>query len=53
MDLSAGVEVDIKLIMSRRGLITTKLETPHFSDDGTSVHVTLLKVDPCIVSKVK
>ena len=40
--------------MSRTGLITTKIgNSSFFSDDGTSVHVTLLKVDPCIVSKVK
>ena len=40
--------------MSRTGLITTKIgNSSFFSDDGSSVHVTLLKVDSCIVSKVK
>ena len=40
--------------MSRSGLITTKLgNSTYFSSNGLSMHVTLLKVDECIVSNIK
>ncbi len=39
--------------MSRTGLIATKVgNTSYFSDNGSSTHVTILKIDECIVSKV-
>ena len=40
--------------MSRTGLITTKLgNTSYYNENGTSVNVTILKVDDCIVSNIK
>ena len=40
--------------MSRSGLIATKIgNSSFFSEIGTSTHVTILKVEDCIVSKVK
>ncbi len=40
--------------MLRSGLIATKIgNTSHYSDDGTSTHVTVLKVDECVVSNIK
>ena len=40
--------------MLRTGLIATKIgNTSFFNDDGGSTHVTVLKVDDCVVSKVK
>ena len=40
--------------MNRSGLIATKLgNTSFYSPDGSSTHVTILKVEDCIVSKVK
>ena len=40
--------------MNRSGLIATKLGNSSFyTDDGSSKHVTILKVEECIVSKVK
>ncbi len=40
--------------MIRSGLIATKLgNSSHFSDDGMTTHVTVLKVDDCIVSNIK
>ena len=40
--------------MSRTGLIATKLgNSSYYSQEGSSTHVTILKVDDCIVSNVK
>ena len=40
--------------MLRSGLIATKLGNSSFyHDDGTNIHVTVLKVDECVVAKVK
>ena len=40
--------------MKRSGLIATKIgNSSYFQDDGTNTHVTILKVDECIVSKIK
>ncbi len=40
--------------MMRAGLITTKIgNSSLFNSDGKLMHVTLLKVDECIVSKIK
>ena len=40
--------------MLRSGLIATKIgNTSYFQNDGTNTHVTILKVDECIVSKIK
>ena len=40
--------------MLRSGLIATKLgNSSYFNDNGTNTHVTILKVDECIVSSVK
>ena len=40
--------------MSRTGLIATKIgNTSLFNKNGSTVHVTLLKIDDCVVSKVK
>ena len=40
--------------MLRSGLIATKIgNTSHYRDDGTSTHVTVLKVDECVVSNIK
>ena len=40
--------------MLRSGLIATKIGNSSFyNEDGTSTHVTVLKVDDCIVSNVK
>ncbi len=40
--------------MLRPGLIATKVGNSSFyKDDGTSMHVTILKIDECIVSNVK
>ena len=40
--------------MQRSGLIATKIgNSSYFQNDGTNTHVTILKVDECIVSKVK
>ncbi len=40
--------------MLRSGLIAIKMgNSSYFQDDGTNAHVTILKVDECIVSKIK
>ena len=40
--------------MLRSGLIATKIGNSSFyQNDGTNTHVTVLKVDECIVSNVK
>ena len=40
--------------MQRSGLIATKIgNSSYFQNDGTNTHVTILKVDECIVSKIK
>ena len=40
--------------MQRSGLIATKIgNSSYFKNDGTNTHVTILKVDECIVSKIK
>ena len=40
--------------MKRTGLITTKIgNSSHYKDDGSTTHVTVLKVDECIVSNIK
>ncbi len=40
--------------MLRSGLIATKIgNSSYYHDDGTNTHVTVLKVDECIVSNVK
>ena len=40
--------------MLRSGLIATKIgNSSYYQDDGTNTHVTILKVDECIVSNVK
>ena len=40
--------------MQRSGLIATKIgNSSYFLNDGTNTHVTILKVDECIVSKIK
>ena len=40
--------------MSRSGLIAIKMgNSSYYHDDGTNTHVTVLKVDECIVSNVK
>ena len=40
--------------MSRSGLIATKIgNSSFFNESGMSSHVTILKVDDCIVSNVK
>jgi len=40
--------------MKRSGLIATKIgNSSYFQNDGTNTHVTILKVDECIVSKIK
>ena len=40
--------------MLRSGLIATKIgNSSFFHDDGTNTHVTILKVDECIVSNIK
>ena len=40
--------------MLRTGLIATKLgNSSHYNDNGTNTHVTVLKVDECIVTTVK
>ena len=40
--------------MLRSGLIATKIgNSSYFQNDGTNTHVTILKVDECIVSKIK
>ena len=40
--------------MLRSGLIATKIgNTSHYRDDGTFTHVTVLKVDECVVSNIK
>jgi len=40
--------------MSRTGLIATKLgNSSYFKTDGSATHVTLLKIDDCVVSKIK
>ena len=40
--------------MLRSGLIATKMgNSSYFQNDGTNAHVTILKVDECIVSKIK
>ena len=54
LDLSAGVEVDIKFNMVRSGLIATKIGNSSFyNNDGINTHVTVLRVDDCIVSNIK
>ena len=40
--------------MLRSGLIATKMgNSSYFQNNGTNTHVTILKVDECIVSKIK
>ena len=40
--------------MIRSGLIATKLgNSSHYNNDGTNTHVTVLKVDECIVTNIK
>ena len=40
--------------MSRTGLIATKVgNSSHYGDDGLNIHVTVLKVDECVVSNIK
>ena len=40
--------------MLRSGLIATKIgNSSYYNDDGTSTHVTVVKVDECIVSNIK
>ena len=40
--------------MLRSGLIATKIgNSSYYHEDGTNTHVTVLKVDECIVSNVK
>ena len=40
--------------MPRSGLIATKMgNSSYYQDDGTNAHVTILKVDECIVSNIK
>ena len=40
--------------MQRSGLIATKIgNSSYFQNDGTNTHVTILKVDECIVSKIR
>ena len=40
--------------MKRSGLIATKIGNSSFyQNDGTNAHVTILKVDECVVSKIK
>ena len=40
--------------MLRSGLIATKIgNSSHFEDNGNNTHVTILKVDECVVSAVK
>ena len=40
--------------MQRSGLIATKIgNSSYFQNDGTNTNVTILKVDECIVSKIK
>ena len=40
--------------MLRAGLIATKLgNSSHYNNDGTNSHVTVLKVDECIVTNIK
>ena len=40
--------------MKRSGLIAKKIgNSSYFSNDGNSIHVTILKVEDCVVSKIK
>ena len=40
--------------MKRSGLIATKIgNSSYFQNDGTNTHVTILKVDECVVSNIK
>ena len=40
--------------MKRTGLIATKIgNSSYYHEDGTNSHVTVLKVDECIVSNIK
>ena len=40
--------------MSRSGLIATKIgNSSYYHDNGTNFHVTILKVDECVVSNIK
>ena len=40
--------------MPRSGLIATKMgNSSYYQNDGTNTHVTILKVDECIVSNIK
>ena len=40
--------------MLRSGLIATKIgNSSYFHEDGKNTHVTLIKVDECIVSNIK
>ncbi len=40
--------------MSRSGLIATKIgNSSYYHDNGTNIHVTILKVDECVVSNIK
>ena len=40
--------------MQRSGLIATKIgNSSYFQNDGTNTHVTILKVDECVVSRIK
>ena len=40
--------------MPRSGLIATKMgNSSYYQNDGTNTHVTILKVDECIVSNIR
>ena len=40
--------------MLRSGLIATKIgNSSHYDENGTNTHVTILKVDECVVSNKK
>ena len=40
--------------MLRSGIIATKIgNSSHYKDDGTITHVTILKIDDCVVSGIK
>ena len=40
--------------MNRSGLIATKVgNSSYYSENGSSTQVTILKVDDCVVSKIK
>ena len=54
LDLSAGVEVDIKIYYDKNRISCYKnWNSSFFNDDGGSTQVTVLKVEDCIVSNIK